>query len=75
LLWGEYDGFVPPAYAEAFKRIMTGTPSVRMHEIAAAGHVLFAEQPQPARRQAVHFSLVSSSMKHCSESRPYCLDH
>jgi pimeloyl-ACP methyl ester carboxylesterase len=26
LLWGEYDGLVPPAYAEAFKRMMTGAP-------------------------------------------------
>jgi hypothetical protein len=39
LLWGEYDGIVLPAYAEAFKRMMTGTPSVEIHKIAAAGHV------------------------------------
>ena len=45
LLWGESDGIVPPAHAEAFKRMMTGAASVKIQRIAEAGHVLFTEQP------------------------------
>jgi pimeloyl-ACP methyl ester carboxylesterase len=55
LLWGESDGIVPPAHAEAFKRMMTGAPSVKIHKIAAAGHVLFAERPEAALKAITDF--------------------
>jgi pimeloyl-ACP methyl ester carboxylesterase len=45
LLWGESDGIIPPAHAEAFRQGLTGAASVKVQKIAAAGHVLFAEQP------------------------------
>jgi pimeloyl-ACP methyl ester carboxylesterase len=55
LLWGESDGIVPPAHAEAFKRMLTGAASVRLQKIAAAGHLLFAEQPQASVQAIIDF--------------------
>jgi pimeloyl-ACP methyl ester carboxylesterase len=54
ILWGESDGIVPPSYAEAFKRLMTGS-TVKVQKIAAAGHVLFAEQPQASVKAVMDF--------------------
>jgi len=55
LLWGESDGIVPPVHAEAFKRLMTGVPSVNTHKIAEAGHVVFAEQPKAVLKAITDF--------------------
>jgi pimeloyl-ACP methyl ester carboxylesterase len=55
LLWGESDGIIPPQHAEAFKQLLTGVASVKMQKIAAAGHVLFAEQPQAAVKAILDF--------------------
>jgi pimeloyl-ACP methyl ester carboxylesterase len=48
LLWGESDRIIPPIYADAFRRLLAGSPTVKVQTIAAAGHALFAEQGQAA---------------------------
>ena len=55
LLWGESDGLIPPAYATAFKQMLTGAASVKTQIIAKAGHVLFAEQPSTSVRALMDF--------------------
>jgi pimeloyl-ACP methyl ester carboxylesterase len=55
LLWGESDRIIPPVYADAFKRLLTGAASVKVQMLAAAGHVLFAEQPQATVDEIVNF--------------------
>jgi pimeloyl-ACP methyl ester carboxylesterase len=55
ILWGESDRVIPPVYADAFKRLMTGSASVKIQKIAAAGHAIFAEQLQAAVNAIVEF--------------------
>jgi pimeloyl-ACP methyl ester carboxylesterase len=55
LLWGESDKVIPPLYAEAFKRLLTGAAAVKVQTISAAGHALFAEQPQAAAAAITDF--------------------
>jgi pimeloyl-ACP methyl ester carboxylesterase len=55
LLWGESDKIIPPVYADEFKRLLVGAASVRIEKIAAAGHVMFAEQPQAAVNAIIDF--------------------
>jgi pimeloyl-ACP methyl ester carboxylesterase len=55
LLWGESDRMIPTVYADTFKRLLTGAASVKVQRIAAAGHALFAEQPQAAIKAIVDF--------------------
>ena len=55
LLWGESDRIIPPVYADAFRRLLVGACSVRVQTIAAAGHALFAEQPQAMVKAIVDF--------------------
>jgi pimeloyl-ACP methyl ester carboxylesterase len=55
LLWGESDKVIPPAYADAFKRLLTGAASVKIQKIAAAGHALLVEQPQPSVKAIIDF--------------------
>jgi pimeloyl-ACP methyl ester carboxylesterase len=55
LLWGESDRLIPPVYADAFRRLLVGAASVRVQKLAAAGHVLFAEQPQAMINAIVEF--------------------
>jgi pimeloyl-ACP methyl ester carboxylesterase len=55
LLWGESDRIIPPVYADAFKRLLVGAASVKVQKLAAAGHVLFAEQPQAMIDAIVEF--------------------
>jgi pimeloyl-ACP methyl ester carboxylesterase len=55
LLWGESDRIIPPVYADAFKRLLVGATSVHVRKLAAAGHVLFAEQPQAAVNAIIDF--------------------
>jgi pimeloyl-ACP methyl ester carboxylesterase len=55
LLWGESDKIIPPVYADAFKRLLVGAASVRIQKIAAAGHVMFAEQPQASVNAIIDF--------------------
>jgi pimeloyl-ACP methyl ester carboxylesterase len=55
LLWGESDGLIPPAYADAFKSMLTGVSSVKIQKIGGAGHMLFAEQPEKSVRALLEF--------------------
>ncbi len=55
LLWGESDRIIPPVYADAFKRMLVGAALVERRTIAAAGHVIFVEQPQAAVKAIVDF--------------------
>ena len=55
LLWGESDRIIPPVYADAFRRLLVGAASVQVRKLAAAGHVLFAEQPQAVLDLIVEF--------------------
>jgi len=55
LLWGESDRIIPPVYADTFKRLLVGAASVKVQKLAAAGHVLFAEQPQAMIDAIVEF--------------------
>jgi pimeloyl-ACP methyl ester carboxylesterase len=55
LLWGASDGIIPPAYADAFKRLLTGASNVKVQKIAAAAHALFPEQPQAAVKAVMDF--------------------
>jgi pimeloyl-ACP methyl ester carboxylesterase len=55
LLWGESDGIIPPQHADEFKRLLTGAASVKIQKIAAAGHVLFPEQPEPSIKALLDF--------------------
>jgi pimeloyl-ACP methyl ester carboxylesterase len=55
LLWGESDRIIPPAYADAFKQLLVGAAAVRVQKLAAAGHALFAEQPQAMADAIVDF--------------------
>lgn len=41
LVWGEKDGLVPPAFGEAYRRLI---PGARLVVLAAAGHAPFDEQ-------------------------------
>jgi pimeloyl-ACP methyl ester carboxylesterase len=43
LIWGEHDGIVTPAYAEAYRRLI---PGARLVTIPRAGHLPQIEQPQ-----------------------------
>ncbi|HZO82284.1 MAG TPA: alpha/beta fold hydrolase [Candidatus Binataceae bacterium] len=56
LLWGEADKLIPPRYAEAFKRLLEGSPEVKIEKIARAGHVVLAEQTQAAVDAIVSFT-------------------
>jgi pimeloyl-ACP methyl ester carboxylesterase len=60
LLRGESDRIIPPIYADAFRRLLVGAPSVKVEMIAAAGHALFAEQQQAALDAIVAFCISSS---------------
>src|SRR3984893_14944668 len=55
LLWGESDRIIPPVYADAFRRLLVGAASVKVKKFAAAGHVLFSEQPQAIIDAIVEF--------------------
>jgi pimeloyl-ACP methyl ester carboxylesterase len=55
LLWGESDKLIPPLYADAFKRLLAGTASVKVQKIAAAGHALLLEQPQASLKAIIEF--------------------
>jgi pimeloyl-ACP methyl ester carboxylesterase len=55
LLWGESDRLIHPVYADAFKRLLVGAASVQVRKLTAAGHVLFAEQPQAVLDAIVEF--------------------
>jgi pimeloyl-ACP methyl ester carboxylesterase len=55
LLWGESDRIIPPVYADEFKRLMIGAPPVQVQKLAAAGHVLLAEQPRAIVKTIVDF--------------------
>jgi pimeloyl-ACP methyl ester carboxylesterase len=55
LLWGDSDRIIPPIYADAFRRLLLGAPSVEIKTITAAGHALFAEQGQAAVDAIVAF--------------------
>jgi len=43
LIWGENDGLVPPAFGEAYRKLIPGS---RLVVIPAAGHAPFEEQPE-----------------------------
>ena len=43
LLWGDSDGVVPPAYGEAFQRLL---PQATLKTIARCGHIPQLEQPE-----------------------------
>jgi len=58
LLWGESDRLIPPVYADAFKRLMVGAAAVQVQKLGAAGHVLFAEQPQATVNAIVEFCMA-----------------
>jgi pimeloyl-ACP methyl ester carboxylesterase len=55
LLWGESDRIIPPIYADEFKRLLVGPPSVHVRKFAAAGHVLFTEQPHAVVNAIIEF--------------------
>jgi len=55
VLWGQSDRIIPPVYANEFRRLLVGAPSVKVKAIAAAGHALFAEQQQAALDAIVAF--------------------
>lgn len=55
LIWGESDRIIPPAYADAFKKLMTGAKSVRIEKIRAAGHMVLLEQPGAAVKAILRF--------------------
>jgi len=55
LLWGDSDRIIPPIYSEAFQRELTGAASVNQQRISAAGHELFAEQPEATITAIVNF--------------------
>jgi pimeloyl-ACP methyl ester carboxylesterase len=55
LLWGESDGIIPPQHADAFKQFLVGAASVKIQKIAAAGHVLFPEQPAASVKAILEF--------------------
>jgi pimeloyl-ACP methyl ester carboxylesterase len=41
--------------ADAFKRLLTGSASVKVQKISAAGHALFAEQPKASAAAIIDF--------------------
>jgi pimeloyl-ACP methyl ester carboxylesterase len=55
LLRGQSDKVIPPAYADVFERMMSGSASVKIQKITAAGHALLAEQPQASVTAIIDF--------------------
>jgi pimeloyl-ACP methyl ester carboxylesterase len=55
LLWGESDGVVPPAHADAFRRGLTGAAAVKIERLAATGHVPLVEQPERSVKAVMDF--------------------
>jgi len=49
---------IPPVYADAFKRMLTGAASVKVQKISAAGHALFAEQPMASAAAIIDFCAI-----------------
>ncbi len=56
LLWGGSEASDSPVYSQAFRRALTEAASVKEQRIAAAGHVLLAEQPKESVEAIVKFS-------------------
>jgi pimeloyl-ACP methyl ester carboxylesterase len=55
LMWGESDRMIPPAYADAFKELMTGAKSVRIEKIRDAGHMVLLERTDAAVKAITRF--------------------
>jgi pimeloyl-ACP methyl ester carboxylesterase len=55
LLWGESDRLIPPVYADAFKKLMTGAKSVRIEKIHGAGHMVLLERTDAAVKAITRF--------------------
>ena len=52
ILWGEEDRIIPPAYGEAFRRLI---PGARLERIPAAGHLPQIEQPERVAASIARF--------------------
>jgi pimeloyl-ACP methyl ester carboxylesterase len=52
LIWGASDGFVSPAYGEAYRKLI---PNARLDVIAEAGHYPHVEQPDAFARSLRRF--------------------
>jgi pimeloyl-ACP methyl ester carboxylesterase len=57
LLWGAGDKLIPPPYAGAFQRLLTGSEEVKVHMIPRAGHMVLWEQARAATRAIFEFCL------------------
>lgn len=52
ILWGEEDRIIPPAYGEAFQRLIPGS---RLQRIPAAGHLPHVERPERVAKSIARF--------------------
>jgi pimeloyl-ACP methyl ester carboxylesterase len=58
ILWGDEDRIIPPAYGEAFRRLI---PGARLERIAAAGHLPHVERPELAANSIQRFIADAAS--------------